>query len=178
MHRPHRRLTTGDYQVNAAAIWRTMLEIMESEPIHEVSKAWLQTAHLMDTPNIGADDIDAASFAPQDQAMYFTLQVPGSLARDVISTRWRRSIEDILMDITGQPVAIRVTYSVEDGFSDREMHYRSSMSGNNAATNYAYYTHMDIPTKSAMHNQLRFVGPASSDVLDEWENEQRANILM
>ena len=89
MHRPHRRLTTGDYQVNAAAIWRTMLERLESAPIDEVSKAWLQTAHLMDTPNLGADDIDAASFAPQDQAMYFTLQVPGSLARDVISTRWR-----------------------------------------------------------------------------------------
>src|SRR6266496_1495232 len=175
MHRPHRRLTTGDYQVNAAAIWRTMLERLESAPIDEVSKAWLQTAHLMDTPNLGADDIDAASFAPQDQAMYFTLQVPGSLARDVISTRWRRSIEDILMDITGQPVAIRVTYSVEDGFSDREMHYRSSMSGNNQVNGYSYY---DLPTKSTLQNEQQYMGYNASDSLEEWDNEQRANILM
>src|SRR5437764_14661982 len=29
-----------------------------------------------------------------------------------------------------------------------------------------------------MHNELHFVGSARSDALDEWENEQRANILM
>ncbi|TMC89156.1 MAG: chromosomal replication initiator protein DnaA [Chloroflexi bacterium] len=116
--------------------------------------------------------------APQDQSLYFTLEVASSLARDVISTRWRRSIEDILMDLTGQPVAITVTNYPDDGLSEQDMHPGTSLPTNNAATNYAYYTHMDIPTKSAMHNQLRFVGPASSDVLDEWENEQRANILM
>jgi len=162
--------------VNAAAIWRTTLERLETAPIDEVSKAWLQSAHLTDTPGIGADDIDAASLAPQDQALYFTLEVASSLARDVISTRWRRSIEDILMDLTGQPVAISVTNYPDDGLSEQDMHPGTSLPTNNAASNYAYYTH--IPTKSAMHNQLRFVGPASSDVLDEWENEQRANILM
>ena len=164
--------------MNAAAIWRTTLERLETAPIDEVSKAWLQSAHLADTPAIGADDIDAASLASQDQALYFTLEVASSLARDVISTRWRRSIEDILMDLTGQPVAITVTNYPDDGLSEQDMHPGTSLPTNNAATNYAYYTHMDIPTKSAMHNQLRFVGPASSDVLDEWENEQRANILM
>ncbi len=162
--------------MNAAAIWRTTLERLETAPIDEVSKAWLQSAHLTDTPGIGADDIDAASLAPQDQALYFTLEVASSLARDVISTRWRRSIEDILMDLTGQPVAISVTNYPDDGLSEQDMHPGTSLPTNNAASNYAYYTH--IPTKSAMHNQLRFVGPASSDVLDEWENEQRANILM
>ncbi|TMB91764.1 MAG: chromosomal replication initiator protein DnaA [Chloroflexi bacterium] len=116
--------------------------------------------------------------APQDQSLYFTLEVASSLARDVISTRWRRSIEDILMDLTGQPVAITVTNYPDDGLSEQDMHPGTSLPANNAATNYAYYTHMDIPTKSTMHNQLRFVGPASSDALDEWENEQRANILM
>src|SRR5437016_11776753 len=115
MHRSHRRLTTGDYQVNAAAIWRTMLERLETAPIDEVSKAWLQSAHLADAPNIGADDIDAASLASQDQAIYFTLQVPSSLARDVFSIRWRRSIEDTLADIIGQPVAITGTNNFDDG---------------------------------------------------------------
>ena len=164
--------------MNASAIWRTTLERLETAPIDEVSKAWLQSAHLTDTPGIGADDIDAASLAPQDQSLYFTLEVASSLARDVISTRWRRSIEDILMDLTGQPVAISVTNYPDDGLSEQDIHPGTSLPTNNAATNYAYYTHVDIPTKSALHNQLRFVGPASSDVLDEWENEQRANILM
>jgi len=38
---------------------------------------------------------------------------------------------------------------VEDGFSDREMHYRSSMSGNNQINGYSYY---DLPTKSTLQN--------------------------
>jgi chromosomal replication initiator protein len=157
--------------VNAAAIWRTMLERLETEPIDEVSKAWLQSAHLKDAPNIGADDIDAASLAPQDQAMYFTLQVPGSLARDVISTRWRRSIEDILMDITGQRVAISVTDTMDDGYSERELNYHSSMADNN----YAYY---EAPAKSSIHNEQPYLGYGASNSLEEWDNEQRANILM
>ena len=79
------------------------------------------------------------------------------------------------MDITGQPVAIRVTYSVEDGFSDREMHYRSSMSGNNQVNGYSYY---DLPTKSTLQNEQQYMGYNTSDSLAEWDNEQRANILM
>ncbi len=154
--------------MNAAAIWRTMLERLETAPIDEVSKAWLQSSHLTDAPNIGADDIDAASLAPQEQAMYFMLQVPGSLARDVMGTRWRRSIEDILMDITGQPVAISVTDAIDDGYSEREMSYRSS-------NNYAYY---ESPVKLSQHNEQRYVGYSASDSLEEWDNEQRANILM
>ncbi|HTD19552.1 MAG TPA: chromosomal replication initiator protein DnaA, partial [Ktedonobacteraceae bacterium] len=145
-----------------------MLERLETAPIDEVSKAWLQSSHLTDAPNIGADDIDAASLAPQEQAMYFMLQVPGSLARDVIGTRWRRSIEDILMDITGQPVAISVTDAIDDGYSEREMSYRSS-------NNYAYY---ESPVKLSQHNEQRYVGYSASDSLEEWDNEQRANILM
>jgi chromosomal replication initiator protein len=161
--------------VNAAAIWRTTLERLETAPIDEVSKAWLQSAHLADAPNIDADDIDAASLAPQDQVLYFTLEVVSSLARDVISTRWRRSIEDVLMDVTGQPVAITVTNYSDEGASEQDMPARTSLPTNTAPGNYAYY---DIPAKSAMHNELHFVGSARSDALDEWENEQRANILM
>ena len=145
-----------------------MLERLETAPIDEVSKAWLQSSHLTDAPNIGADDIDAASLAPQEQAMYFMLQVPGSLARDVIGTRWRRSIEDILMDITGQPVAISVTDAIDDGYSEREMSYRSS-------NNYAYY---ESPVKLSQHNEQQYMGYSASDSLEEWDNEQRANILM
>jgi chromosomal replication initiator protein len=161
--------------VNAAVIWRTTLERLENEPIDEVSKAWLQSAQLMDAPNIGADDIDAASFAQQDQAVYFTLQVPGSLARDVISTRWRRSIEDILMNITGQSVAISVTDGADVGYFDRETHYRSSMASNNQDNSYSYF---DLPARSSQQNEQHSMGYGAPDSLEEWDNEQRANILM
>ncbi|GAC1379538.1 MAG: chromosomal replication initiator protein DnaA [Ktedonobacteraceae bacterium] len=170
--------------MNAAAIWRTTLEQLEAAPIDEVSKAWLQSAYLADTPNIGADDIDAASLAPHEQAIYFTLHVPGSLARDVISTRWRRSIEDILTDITGQPVAISVTGHADDGFSEqgtisRDTYMRNLMPNNDVDTNYAYY---DIPPKSpalsSTHTDTHYMGSGHSDSSEEWDNEQRANILM
>src|SRR6266571_3885220 len=150
----------GEHAVNAATIWRSTLERLDTTPIDEVSKAWLQSAQLVDASSIGADDIDAASLSLHEQAMYFTLQVPGSLARDIISTRWRRSIEDILADITGQPVAISVTAHGDDAFSD-------------------------IPPKSAIHpaphNDLRYVTPGGrqpADSSEEWDNEQRANMLM
>jgi chromosomal replication initiator protein len=162
--------------VNAASIWRSTLERLETAPIDEVSKAWLQAAHLFDAPNVGADDIDAASLAPQDQVIYFTLQVPSSLARDIISSRWRRSIEDILTDLTGQPVAISVTNSAEDGLAERDLLARNTLAGQIAATsNYAYY---EVPAKTSMRNDLPYMNSARPDALDEWDNEQRANILM
>jgi len=148
--------------VNTAALWRSTLERLEETPIDEVSKAWLQSAHLADASHIGADDIDA-SLSPQDQALYFMLQVAGNLARDVISTRWRRSIEDVLMDITGQPVAISVTNGADDGYSDVDGLPRNGMTGNN---------------RDASTQQRSTVGMGSLEAMEEWDNEQRANILM
>ncbi len=87
---------------NTAAIWRATLERLELAPVapDAVCKEWLREAHLLNAPYIGADDIDAASSA-QEQLTYFTLQVSNDLARDIINTRWRRSLEDILSDLTG-----------------------------------------------------------------------------
>ncbi|MEO8971959.1 MAG: chromosomal replication initiator protein DnaA [Ktedonobacteraceae bacterium] len=181
---------------NTAAIWRDTLERLKTTPIDAVSKAWLQSAYLTSTPDIGADDIDASTLndngeiGETEQAMYFTLQVPGSLARDIISTRWRRSIEDILMDVTGQQVAITVTdtsdgadtgddgYPGYNGFSEPDGRNRKAAFQYNPPAaeehevNYAYY---DIPARSAMHNNTHYTG---SDSLEDWDNEQRANILM
>src|SRR2546421_10253967 len=94
---------------NTAAIWHTTLDRLETAPMDAVCKAWLQSANLTSAPNYGEDDIDAPLFNGQEEALYFTLQVPSSLARDVINTRWRRPIEDILAEITGQPVTVVVT---------------------------------------------------------------------
>ena len=148
--------------MNTAALWRSTLERLEETPIDEVSKAWLQSAHLTDASHIGADDIDA-SLSPQDQALYFMLQVAGNLARDVISTRWRRSIEDVLMEITGQPVAISVTNGADEGYADVD-----SLSHNSTLGNH----------RDARVQQHSAVGMGSLEAMDEWDNEQRANILM
>ncbi len=149
--------------MNTAALWRSTLERLEETPIDEVSKAWLQSAHLADASHIGADDIDA-SLSPQDQALYFMLQVAGNLARDVISTRWRRSIEDVLMDITGQPVAISVTNGADEGYADVDGLSHNGTSGNNRG--------------EARAQQHSAVGMGSLEAMEEWDNEQRANILM
>ena len=44
------------------------------------------------------------------------------------------------MDITGQPVAITVTNSPDDGYSEQDMQPDTSLPSNNAAENYTYYT--------------------------------------
>src|SRR6266851_6339766 len=111
--------------MNVTTLWRTTLERLETAPVDAVCKAWLLSANLASTWPGGVDDIDADSFSEQDELLYFILQVPSTLARDVINTRWRRSIEDILADITGQPVAISVTNALdESAFSNRDMNSR------------------------------------------------------
>ncbi len=162
-----------------ANIWRTALERLETSPIDAVCKAWLQSAHLTNAQNIGADDIDAASLNSPEEALYFTLQVPSTLARDVIITRWRRSIEDALADVTGQPVAIVVTNGFEEGPTHRDAFNGRDANGLSASsTNYAYY---DMPAKPGMQHDMhefQYGGANPSDPFEEWDNEQRANILM
>ncbi len=181
---------------NTAAIWRDTLERLKTAPIDAVSKAWLQSAYLTSAPDFGADDIDASSLNDHEeaeQAIYFTLQVPGSLARDIIGTRWRRSIEDILTDVTGHSVAITVTdnangtnssddggdgYDGDDDFTEPDAHHRKATyqyippAAEEQEVNYAYY---DTPARSPMQNNAHYTG---SDSLEDWDNEQRANILI
>ena len=151
-----------------ATIWRTTLERLETAPIDAVCKAWLQSAHLTNAQNIGADDIDAASLSAPDEALYFTLQVPSTLARDVIVTRWRRSIEDVLADVTGQPVAIVVT----NGF-DESLPHRDGLNGRDpnglsaSSANYAYY---DMPAKPGTQRDMhdfQYGGVGPSDPFEE-----------
>ena len=200
--------------MNAATIWRTTLERLETAPIDAVCKAWLQSAHLMNNAAVGVDDIEAASLPLQDEALYFTLQVPSNLARDVIITRWRHSIEDILADVTGQPVVIVVTHGLDDIMSTREFPNRGNAnsrypaSTQHSASDYGYY---DFPAPQSMQYDLDDSEHDQSDpythegiemrstdnparrpysystyrdaddvdhLSEEWDNEQRANILM
>src|SRR6266581_934881 len=125
--------------MNVATIWRATLKRLETAPIDAVCKAWLLSANFSDASYSGMDDIDAVSLT-DDDSLYFTLQVPSTLARDVINTRWRRSIEDILADVTGQPVAIAVTSTLDEpAFSARDMNNRFPPARHYQTSDYAYY---------------------------------------
>ncbi|HLX59040.1 MAG TPA: DnaA/Hda family protein, partial [Ktedonobacteraceae bacterium] len=168
---------------NSSTIWYTTLDRLETLPMDAVCKAWLQSANLTSAPNFGADDIDAPSLSGQEEALYFTLQVPSSLARDVINTRWRRPIEDILADITGQPVTVVVTNNLDEGLPGRDTGGRIPTPRYPQGGDFAYY---DIPARSPIpqeHDSGARYGVADSgasfnQLTEEWDNEQRANILM
>ena len=167
--------------MNTTTIWQDTLERLEQTPVDAASKAWLQEAQLSAMQNATTDDIDADS---QEPGAYFVLQVPNDLARDVINTRWRRSLEDILMDVTGQHVTIMtVTVAHHDAVHTNEQEFRTDEFEHNTSSedysqsNYAYYdarSNVTMPTQP----ELRYMRTNTSDSLEEWDNEQRANILM
>jgi chromosomal replication initiator protein len=168
--------------VNSSTIWFTTLDRLEALPMDAVCKAWLQSANLTGAPNFGADDIDAPSFSGQEEALYFTLQVPSSLARDVINTRWRRPIEDILADITGQPVTVVVTNNYDEGLPGRETGGRiptPRYSGGDYA-NYDIAPRSPMPQEHESASRYSFADDRAplNQLTEEWDNEQRANILM
>ncbi|MBV9256849.1 MAG: chromosomal replication initiator protein DnaA, partial [Ktedonobacteraceae bacterium] len=170
--------------VNTATIWRTALERLEHTSIDAVSKTWLQEAHLATLPHIDTEDIDAP-IVGQEQEIYFTLEVPNDLAYDVINTRWRHPIEEILTDLTGQPVTLSVTHNSEDDVPDallsngREPFEQTPFSQAPKNT-YSYSDGQpEVPARSSFPQpDLRYMDIAASDSLEDWDNEQRANILM
>ena len=170
--------------MNTATIWRTALERLEHTSIDAVSKTWLQEAHLATLPHIDTDDIDTP-IVGQEQEIYFTLEVPNDLAYDVINTRWRHPIEEILTDLTGQPVTLSVTHNSEDDVPDallsngREPFEQTPFSQAPKNT-YSYSDGQpEVPARSSFPQpDLRYMDIAASDSLEDWDNEQRANILM
>jgi chromosomal replication initiator protein len=163
--------------VNVATIWRAALERLETAPMDAVCKAWLLSANLTNASYGGLDDYDTDALT-DDEWLYFTLQVPSTLARDVINTRWRRSIEDILAEVTGQQVAIIVTHEEDEfTFAGRDMNNRF-LTVPQQPSDAAYY---DFPMKSSIQQDLQDLQYGNLYTTDrsteEWDNEQRANIL-
>ncbi len=165
--------------MNAAVIWQTALERLDMAPLDAVSRAWLQSALLTSAPSVGADDIDADTTTAEDQALYFMLQVPSVLARDMLNTHWRFSIEDILADVTGQPVTVSIVNGLDDPFG-ASSDAGSAGSAPPQKSDYSYYDY-DIPAKqqpTQRHARYGEPGATSDPLAEEWDNEQRANILL
>lgn len=178
--------------VNVASIWHTTLERLDTLPVDAVSRGWLQTASLTQAPDTGAEHFDASD---TEGTLHFLLNVPTIKAREVINRRWRDTVAGILADITGRTVSLSLVYETDEPTPMHEMpddrDVRSHDADRLSADEYTYY---EIPAPArpenqpdaretyfaqtiTTHNSQYF--PSVADALTEdWDNEQRANILM
>lgn len=175
--------------MNTATIWRLTLAQLDTTPIDALTKTWLQDAHLVEIP---WDALSEASLESSEQGLAFILQVPNDLASDVITTRWQRLLEDILKTVAGQPVMLKVRHlnhtaepapepmmprserePREGSPSPRAAHAMRTPPPPQAQTNNSYYDVIPAP-RSPMQTEFSYASP---ETLEDWENEQRANML-
>jgi chromosomal replication initiator protein len=178
--------------VHVASIWHTTLERLDMLPVDAVCKGWLDAASLIQAPNVGTADSTASDDA--EEMLYFLLQVPDRMAQEILNTHWRPTIEDLLADVAGQPVSLSLVYEAGESTPMHETpdlpDARSQLPAARSST--SEYTYYEIPaparpeTQSGTH-ETYFSRPAPgshyqplvTDALtEEWDNEQRANILM
>jgi chromosomal replication initiator protein len=161
----------GGFLVNTATIWRTALERLETSSIDPLTKTWLQDAHL-------SGDI-AISQSKQD--IHLTLQVSNARACDMVNTHWHYLLEEVLKDVTGRQVMLTVAHptsgipaelTTSNGNREPLGHSANTMSpslGQNHAPSNEHFVNGPVQTP------LPYLSGAS---LENWENEQHANILM
>lgn len=178
--------------MNVASIWQTTLERLDTAAVDAISWSWLQAASLTLAPSEGAADLDASR---AEETLSLSLTMPNALARDAVNTRWRHIIEELLVDITGQPVSLSLLYKTDEATL---MHETPDTPANGARNSSARppkeaYTYYEIPSPVRDHQQNTremypaqgqqhsgaHYDPSTADALtEEWDNEQRANILM
>jgi len=166
--------------VNTATLWRTTLErLARTTAIDNTSKAWLQDSHLESISQAATDDLDAALDA-QNQGVFFRLQLPNDLAFDRISLNWQQAIEDILTEVTGQQVVLSVERTPAGSPVKGEQTISQERYDHipTPATNYEQDYSYDISHKQPPPPNTQYMRNRSTDTLEEWDNEQRANILM
>ena len=163
--------------MNTATLWRNALARLDTTPIDAVTKNWLQDAHLTTSPLANTNGMDDSG------ALMFTLQFSNEQVCNVMQTRWHLVLENLLKDVLGQPVTLEIHYMPEppinapgesEHFSQhvsqgRETHERSPAVGFH---NSSYY---DIAPRTPTQSELPY---RASDTGEDWENEQRANMLM
>ena len=159
--------------VNTANLWRTALARLETTPIDAVTKNWLQEAHLIDSSQATRNGLNKSG------ARMLILQVTNEQARDVMQARWHPVLENLLQDVLKQPVSLEINYAPDPALNTqaeaepfshgRETHERSTAAGYH---NSSYY---DIAPRTPTQSELPY---RAGDSVEDWENEQRANMLM
>jgi len=165
--------------VNVASIWQTTLERLEMVPVDAVIRSWLQAALLVEAPYEGADELAVEA---GEETLYFLLYVQSDLARDMLNARWHSIVEDLLADITGQPVSLSFVYEADESTLMQETPNSPDTRTQNSVTeNYAYY---EVPTpprpeaRPAIPSNPHYLPSVTDALTEDWDNEQRANILM
>jgi chromosomal replication initiator protein len=165
--------------VNTATLWRTALARLEQIPIDDASKACLQASRLENTAQAAVDDLGAA-LDRQHRGVFLRLQVPDDLAYDTISLQWQQTIEDILSEVTGQSVVLSVVRAASaspvtgEQTMSQERYDHIPTPANSYEQDYSY----DMSQRTPIHTDIPYTGTRTADTLEEWDNEQRANILM
>ncbi len=185
---------TGDLPVNTATIWRAALERLEQGPIDAVCKTWLREAQLSSS---------ASSADAQEQEAAFILQVSSDQARDMLHTRWRTLLEETLIDIVGLPITLIITHPSMEDVNGRARSFASDSARPSSESTTRSQRTQEPPTYSSFASDAYEVGPrstqtrsgsasfstegrytggfgsseAGNELLEEWDNEQRANIL-
>ncbi len=170
----------------AATIWRTALEHLEKSAVDPDSRSWLQDARLLSLASGGPSEQDGL-FDGQEREGIFVLQVSSDLARDVISARWQHALEQLLQEVTGQVVTLTIstdTHMLAGDFGNspmgRESYYPPQQQAGYPRNSYNPNPFYEIASKTA-HQSETTPHPganSSAESLEEWDNEQRANILM
>ena len=170
--------------VNVASIWQTALERLDTEGLDSVTWDGLQQADLIQAP-------DAADAASTTDEVFLHLILPDSLAYDVIRARWFDMLEELLSEITGLAVSLKLVYSKEEAPQVKEApqatgNGHGTRASRPARDNTAYY---DIPTAreapreayapyARSYTDVPYRPTMAEALTEEWDNEQRANILM
>lgn len=177
--------------VNVTSIWHAALERLDTVPVDAVCKSWLEAASLTQTSFTGVDDLSIGIPGEEGQ-LAFLLNMPNTLARDVVNVRWRNVIEDLLAELVGQTISLSIVHEVEEPPPVPEITEPSGpargVPSHPRATNYAYYE-ISTPSRADPSHESRERSssyppgspyfPSVADALTEdWDNEQRANILM
>ena len=123
---------------------------------------------------------DAAT-SQSKQDIHLTLQVPNDRACDVVNAHWRYILEEVLKDVTGQQVMLTVAYiasgmptkpTASNGYKEPLGRGASTMS---SSSGQSYTSYHDNSVNGPVQTPLPYTSGAS---LEDWENEQRANMLM
>lgn len=173
--------------VNVVSIWHTALERLDTVPVDAVCKSWLEEASLTQTSFAGGDDL--SPLPPGDEGGFaFLLNMSNTLARDVVNVRWRHTIEDILAELTGQPVSLSIVFEEDEslplkGTSEVVPQNTRNSTSRSSTSNYPYYevpvhTRTDTPRESRERYTPPYLPSVADALTEDWDNEQRANILM
>ena len=179
--------------VNVASIWQTTLERLDTYPVDAVCNAWLRASSLTEDPFAGEDEF-LSTIPATGEGMHFLLNVPNDLARDMLNTRWRSTIENILVDVTEQPVSLSIISKAKEPTPMHETSNatdtRSHPPTSQLTENYTTYESSVQPSAANRRETREMPRPSSSSLnppylpsvadalTEDWDNEQRANMLM